>query len=280
MVMSKALAKLTTRFKTANTAVCVGLDSGLDRLPAKWLAEKQPQLAYNTWVIDQTAEFSAAFKLNTAFYEAAGADGWQAMAQTVKYVRQHHPDILTIADAKRADIGSTNQGYVTALIDEIGFDAITLHPYLGQEALEPFLNRPDILNIILCRTSNPGAGEFQDLQVQDQAGKTQPLWAAVAQHVAESWNDNGNCMLVVGATYPDEMAQIRQLVGPNLPFLVPGVGAQGGDVAAVVAAGQNAAGTGLLVNSSRGIILAEKPRLAARELRDQIQAAAKTVKEE
>jgi orotidine-5'-phosphate decarboxylase len=228
---------------------------------------EHPQFAFNQWVIEQTHKFVAAYKPNLAFYEARGAAGWKELNMTMQYLQQHHSDIFTIADAKRGDIGSTNQGYVTAIFDELGFDAITLHPYVGREALEPFLERQDKVSIILARTSNPGAGELQDLPV---AGK--PLWQRVAEQVIEKWNDRQNCMLVVGATYPEEMKVIRQL-SDTMTFLVPGVGAQGGDVAQAVKAGLNSSGAGIVISSSREIIFNTDPAAAAQALQEQINQA-------
>lgn len=261
--MNPIIEKYNARSRAVNSLVCVGLDSDVSRLPDAF----DTQLAFNRWVIDQTAPYAAAFKLNTAFYEALGAAGWEAMAQTVTYIREQHPDIVTIADAKRADIGNTNRGYVTALFDTIGFDAVTLHPYLGQVALEPFLSREDKLNIVLCRTSNPSSDELQGLDVGGE-----PLWAHLARRVANTWNAAGNCALVVGATYPDDLRRVRE-IAPDVPFLVPGVGAQGGDAATVVRYGQTTNGGGLMVNSSRGIIFADSPADAARTLRDTLNAA-------
>jgi orotidine-5'-phosphate decarboxylase len=201
-----------------------------------------------------------------AFYEAQGEEGIRALEQTAAYLRQHHPDILTICDAKRADIGSTNRGYVHSIFDRMGFDAVTLNPYVGREALLPFLERQDKGCIILCRTSNPGAGELQDLTLN---GK--PLWQIVAERTSCEWNAYGNCMLVAGATYPDELKRIRTLVG-EMTLLVPGIGEQGGDVERTVRAGLNAQGKGLIINSSRGIIFSENPAESARTLRDAINA--------
>jgi orotidine-5'-phosphate decarboxylase len=175
--------------------------------------------------------------------------------------------VWTVCDAKRADIGNTNRGYVTAVFDAMGFDAVTLHPYLGREALVPFLEREDKVSIVLCRTSNVGAGELQDLMCDGA-----PLWERVAERVATEWNAKGNVMLVVGATYPEEMRRVRA-VAPGMTFLVPGVGAQGGDVRAVVEAGLDVRGRGLLISSSRGILYAASPADAARELRDEIRSA-------
>ena len=267
MTGNSILDKYNRRVDAIDSLVCVGLDSEVEKIPAKFSNDEFPQFAFNRWIIDQTAEYAAAIKPNMAFYEARGAQGWDELRMTMDYLRAQHPEIVTICDAKRADIGNTNRGYVTAIFDEMGFDAVTLHPYLGREALAPFLERTDKACIILCRTSNPGAGEFQDLNVE---GK--PLWQAVAEKVERDWNSNGNCMLVVGATYPEEMRIIRS-IAPGVTFLVPGVGAQGGDVASVVAAGLDTNGRGLMISSSRGIIFSDNPAAKARELRDEINAA-------
>lgn len=261
------VAKYDRRAASAGSLVCVGLDSDIARLPERFLSADDPQFAFNRWIIDQTHPYASAYKPNMAFYEARGEAGLRSLARTVEYLRAQRPDILTICDAKRADIGSTNQGYVTAIFDALGFDAVTLNPYLGREALEPFLARADKGCIILCRTSNPGAGELQDLVVE---GK--PLWQIVAERVSREWNASGNCMLVAGATYPAELAQIRATVG-DMTLLVPGVGAQGGDVEQTVRAGVNANGRGMIINSSRGIIFADDPAGAARDLRDAINRA-------
>lgn len=261
------LRKWNRRAAAADSLLCVGLDSEWARLPARFRASAQPQFEFNKWIIDQTAEFAAALKLNTAFYEARGAQGWAELQLTAEYLRASYPEHLTICDAKRADIGNTNLGYVNAVFDAFGFDTITLHPYLGQEALQPFLVREDKGSIVLCRTSNPGAGEFQDLRA---GGK--PVWEHIAEAVNQRWNKRGNCMLVVGATYPEEMRRIRELA-PALTFLVPGIGAQGGDLNAVMAAGLDSQGRGLIISSSRGILFAEDPAEAARNTRDAIRRA-------
>ena len=262
-----ALRKLESRMAAVESLVCVGLDSALGRIPGRFDGENHPQFEFNRWVIEQTLPYAAAYKPNLAFYEARGAKGWDELARTMEFLRSVAPDVFTIADAKRADIGSTNAGYVSGLFDELGFDAVTLHPYLGAEALRPFLEREDKACIVLCRTSNPGAGELQDLRVEGA-----PLWETVATRVRDEWNATGNCLLVVGATYPAELARARELC-PDLTFLVPGVGAQGGDAATVVANGLRADGRGLLINSSRGIIFAEDPAAEARALRDAVREA-------
>lgn len=257
-----AIEKYDARTADVNSLLCVGLDSDLQRLPPQFQQADSPQFAFNRWIIEQTHPFTSAYKLNTAFYEALGDQGWAALKHTVDYLRAEHPEILTICDAKRADIGSTNAGYVHAIFDWLRFDAVTLQPYLGQEALSPFLERADKGCIILCRTSNPGAGELQDLLIGDK-----PLWQVVAEKVSRVWNTRGNCMLVVGATYPAELHRVRQIVG-EMPLLVPGIGAQGGEIRLTVEGGINSAGRGLIVSSSRGIIFAEHPGTAAKTLRD------------
>ena len=245
--------KFNNRAEKINSLLCVGLDT---------VAENQ--FEFNKKIIEQTHEFAAAYKPNAAFYEARGSKGLDELKKTMDYLHENHPDIFTIYDAKRADIGSTNKGYVAAIFDWLGFDAITLHPYFGKEALEPFLEREDKVSIILCRTSNPGAGEFQDLE---SGGKS--FWQIVAEKVSIDWNASNNCMLVVGATYPNEMKKVREIAG-DMTFLVPGIGAQGGDVKAAVESGLNSQKKGMIINSSRGIILAEDPAAEARKLRDEI----------
>lgn len=180
------------------------------------------------------------------------------------WLRKEYSDVFTILDAKRADIGNTNRGYIEEIFDWLGFDAMTLHPYLGGEALAPFLARKDKGCIILCRTSNPGAGELQDLVCDGR-----PIWQAVAETVRDKWNKNDNCLLVVGATYPAETKKIRELTG-NMTFLMPGIGAQGGEVKAAVEAGKNSEGKGLIINSARGIIFADDPAGEAKKLREEI----------
>lgn len=269
----KIIDKYNLRAKKVNSLVCVGLDSDYSKLPAKFKKSKTPQLDFNKWIIEQTHQYAAAYKPNIAFYEARGDQGIRELKQTMDYLRKKHPDIFTICDCKRADIGNTNQGYVDSLFDWFGFDAITLHPYLGSEALEPFLNRKDRGCIILCRTSNSGAGELQDLKVKSfftKASKDeQPLWRYIATMVVRKWNKNNNCMLVVGATYLKEMQIIRSLTG-DMTFLVPGVGAQGGNVKDMVRAGLNSKGLGLIINSARGIIFSVYPGSEAGKLRDEI----------
>lgn len=260
----KAVEKYNARVVAVNSLLCVGLDSDMARLPEAYRSKDQPQFEFNRWVIEQTHTFAAAYKLNSAFYEARGAAGMQELKLTLNYLRDRHPEILTICDAKRGDIGDTSDAYARAIFDELGADAVTLSPYLGKDSLQPFLDRADKGCIILCRTSNEGANELQNLQVD---GK--PLWQIVAEKVANEWNANGNCMLVAGATYPAQLLRIRNSCG-EMTFLVPGVGAQGGDVQATVQAGINRSGKGLIINASRSIIQADFPGDAAQGLRDNI----------
>lgn len=263
--MTAAAAKYDARAKAANSLLCVGLDSDLAKLPGSFLQAGQPQLAFNRHIIDATAQYAAAFKLNIAFYEAAGAAGWRQLAETVGYLRARHADIFTICDAKRADIGNTSAAYASAIFDQLGFDAVTLNPYLGWDALAPFLVYHDKASIVLCRSSNPGSADLQNLLVDGIA-----LWQVVAQQAAQR-EERDRIMLVAGATYPRELAQIREIVG-DMTLLVPGIGAQGGDVVEALRAGRNSLGRGLIINSSRSIVFADDPAQAAAALRDSINA--------
>lgn len=256
--------KYNKRVDAVNSLLCVGLDPDFDKLPDEFKSKEFPQFEFNKWIIEQTAEFTSAYKPNIAFYEARGEKGIAELKMTMELLISKYPEIFTICDAKRADIGNTNNGYARFIFDYLGFDSITLHPYLGSEALKPFLDRKDRGSIILCRTSNSGAGEFQDLEID---GKT--IWEIVADKVANEWNANNNCMLVVGATYPDEMKRVRA-IAPNMTLLVPGVGAQGGDVGDAVKSGLDGSGHGLMINSARGIIFSENPAESAKALRDEV----------
>ncbi len=254
--------------------VCVGLDSDYEQLPDVIKAGRSVEDAlfhFNREIIDATHDLVCAYKPNAAFYEAQGEAGLRALVDTVRYIREMYPQIPVILDAKRADIGSTNLGYAQSAFDYLGVDAITVHPYLGREALAPFLARKEKGIIVLVKTSNPGAGEFQDLPAGPQQ---EPLYMVVARHVAQDWNSNGNCAIVVGATYPDELRRARALVG-DMPILIPGIGAQGGEVAATVKAGQDSRGWGMIINASRSIIFASRGgdfAEAARKATEQLQA--------
>ena len=239
--------------------VCVGLDSELSKLPKPYCGyETTAALTlFNKSIVDATKDLVCAYKPNSAFYEAHGEAGWRALRETIEHINKVAPGVPVIYDAKRADIGNTNDGYVKAAFDVLLADAITVNPYFGQEALEPFLARKDKGIIVLCRTSNKGAGEFQNLVVDGNL----PLYQRVAHMVATKWNYNGNCGLVVGATYPEELQQVRSIVG-DMPILIPGVGAQGGDLEASVKAAQRC----FIINSSRGIIFAKDPQKEAENL--------------
>lgn len=257
------IQKLNKQIDKVNSLVCVGLDSALEKIPSHLQSEKYPQFTFNKAIIDATHDLVCAYKPNSAFYEARGENGMHELKMTFEYIQKKYPDVVTILDAKRADIGTTNLGYVSYIFDHLGSDSVTLHPYLGKEALKPFLDRKDKASIILCRTSNPGAGEFQDLLINNE-----PLYIHIAALVSQTWNDNNNCMLVVGATYPEEMKKVRLIAG-DMPFLVPGIGAQGGDIEKVVKAGMDSKKRGLIINSSRGIIFAAKGDDFAQKAREE-----------
>jgi orotidine-5'-phosphate decarboxylase len=249
--------------------VCIGLDSEFEKIPRsahrrgneRALDVANTVVAFNHAIVEATKDLVCAYKPNAAFYEAHGDEGIAALHRTIMDIHAIAPDIPVILDAKRADIGNTNAGYVQAAFGFLQADAITVHPYLGAEALQPFLEMKDKGIFVLCRTSNPGAGEFQDLEVvttqSETTGRkyTQPLYKVVAQRVTTEWNKNDNCALVVGATYPEELREVRQIVG-DMPILIPGIGAQGGDVEKIVTAGKDSRGQGMIINSSRSIIFA------------------------
>lgn len=255
-----------------NSLVCVGLDTDINKIPEKLKNLKEPLFEFNKAIINSTANFVCSYKLNSAFYEAEGISGIEQLKRTVEYIHKNYPNIPVILDAKRADIGNTNNSYAKFCFEYIGADAVTIHPYLGKEAIETFLEYKDKGIIILCRTSNPGAGEFQDLQVDSKK-----LYQIVASNVSRDWNYNNNCLIVAGALYPNELADIRDIVGEDMTILIPGVGAQGGNVQEVVRAGINSYGSGIIVNSSREIIYssnnddyAKKAGIKAKELRESI----------
>jgi orotidine-5'-phosphate decarboxylase len=278
MDRADSCAELLAAHFAAGQHLVVGLDTDPARLPESVAPGGEPAervVDFNRRIVEATADLAAGYKPNAAFYEALGEPGFRALSETIEAIRANAPGTAVILDAKRADIGSTNAGYVAAAFDRLGADAITVHPYLGGEALEPFLARKEKLVFVLARTSNPGAGEFQDL-VADGA----PLYRHVARVVAGSWNAAGNCGLVVGATYPAEMRAVREDVPAEMPILIPGVGAQGGDVGAVVGANRDAGSDAFLIAASRSILyassgedFAEAARAAAQALAAEIRAA-------
>lgn len=227
-----------------NSLVCVGLDVDLDKVPAFILTKKEPLVYFCQAIIDATLPFAAAYKINTAFFEAYGVGGWEAMSKVAAYLPD---DVIKIADAKRGDISNTSQMYARAFFQELQFDAMTINPYLGYDAVAPFLEDENKGAFILCHTSNKGAADFQKFSDGSKA-----LFEVVAEQV-QLWNVRHNCGLVVGATFPDEMKHVRTLA-PELPFLVPGLGAQGGDFELAVRYAINEQGLGAIFNFSRGII--------------------------
>ena len=231
-----------------NSLLCVGLDIDKDKMP-KFLFEssKNPFLDFNKSIIDATKDIVCAYKLNMAFYEVFGKEGFDLLKKTVEYISK---DIVVILDGKRNDIGNTARKYAQTLFETLNADAVTVNPYLGKDGVTPFLEYRDKCSFILCRTSNASAGDFQDLSVS-----TIPLYQIVAKKIKE-WDENDNCGAVVGATYPDELKIIRTILGDNIPLLIPGVGKQGGDVKNTVKNGTNVKGEMAIINSSRGIIFA------------------------
>lgn len=263
--------KLVRAVKDHDSLLCVGLDPDLQKLPEVITKKTQHFYAFNTAIIKATQDVVCAYKLNSAMYEAQGHKGIQELQKTCRYILEH-TDVPVILDFKRADIGNTNNYYAEFAFDYLGVDAITINPYMGKEANEAFLAYQSKGIVVLCKTSNPGAGEFQDMVVD---GKK--LYERVAEHVMKYWNEQGNCLLVVGATYPTELAALRSQTGEETIFLIPGAGTQGGSVAQTVKAGMNKNKAGIIINSSREIIFAsnkadyaEAARSKARALRDEI----------
>lgn len=247
--------------------LCVGLDTDYAKIPEHVRASSvyDAILGFNRAIVDATKDVASSYKPNTAFYEAHGDEGFAALRATVMYINEVAPDLPVILDAKRADIGNTNNGYTVSAFDHLGADAITVHPYFGSDALEPFFERTDKGIIILCRSSNSGSGELQMLEV---AGE--PLYKVVARLTAEKWNSRGNCGVMVGATYPEELGEVRRIVG-DMPILIPGIGAQGGDLEKTVAAGKDARGRGMIIAASRAILFASRGEDFAEAARERAQ---------
>lgn len=252
-----------------NSLVCVGLDPNITKIPECVKHKPYPIFAFNQAIIDATADLVCAYKPQAAYYAGQNAD--DQLAMTIDYLKKHYPAIPVILDVKRGDIGSTAEMYAKEAFERYQADAVTVNPYMGIDTLKPFLDWEDKGVIILCRTSNPSSAEIQELIANDKA-----IYKHVAGYANNSWNYNNNVLLVIGATFPAELGEVRALC-PNMPFLVPGVGAQGGDVEQVIANGATADGNGLIINSSRGIIYADSSEnfaLGARQatitLRDRI----------
>lgn len=263
--------------------VCVGLDSDYAKIPdavkQSYESPSEAMLAFNEAIIGATHDLVCAYKPNIAFYEERGAGGLLVLRDTIRHIHEVAQHIPVILDAKRGDIGNTNRGYVHMAFEYLNADAITVHPYLGQEALQPFLEMKNKGIIVLCVTSNKGAAEFQGRPIKpsleegkhwgiawdssDRSGgpyweiKQIPFYELVAYRVTYEWNKNNNCAVVVGATYPKELARVRKIVG-DMPILIPGIGTQGGDTEQTVRAGKDSKGHGMIINSSSGIIFASQ----------------------
>ena len=270
--MSGFIAQLKAAWDSRDSLVCVGLDPEIERFPRHIAAEPSPIFQFNRAIIDATADLVCAYKPQFAHYAAYEAE--DQLERTIEYIHRAYPGVPVILDSKRGDVGNTAERYAIEAFERYGADAVTVNPYMGSDSLEPFLRHEDKGVLILCRTSNSGARDLQDLMVGERK-----LYQVVAEIAARRWNSRGNCVLIVGATYPAEMAEVRAIVA-DMPLLVPGVGAQGGDVAQAVANGQTRAGTGLIMSSSRAILYASSgedfagaARAATQRLRAQINAS-------
>jgi orotidine-5'-phosphate decarboxylase len=257
-----------------DSLVCVGLDPEPGKFPAHLRGRPDAVFEFCRAIADATAAHACAFKPQIAHFAALRAE--EALERLIAHVHERHPGVPVILDAKRGDIGSTAERYAREAFERYRADAVTLNPYLGRDSVQPFLDHADKGVILLCHTSNPGAADLQDLAVRGADGRERPLYQEVARLVAGEWNAHGNCALVTGATWPEQLREVRALVG-EVPLLVPGVGAQGGDVEAVVRHGRSADGTGLLVSASRSIIYAgqgedyaQAAGAAAQALREEI----------
>lgn len=269
------IEKLRNRWNDANTLLCVGLDPDPAKFPDTFVDDDDALFHFCRDIVDATAEFACAFKPQIAYFAAHNA-GETQLQRLIAHINATHPSIPVVLDSKRGDIGSTAEQYAVEAFDRFGADAVTLNPYMGHDSAAPFLARNDRGCVFLCHTSNPGARDFQELIVAGEGGTSAPLYQHVARTIAREWNADGNCALVVGATFPEELKIIRGIVG-DMPLLIPGIGAQGGDVEAVVKNGKTGDGAGLMINSSRGILyassgagFAEAAADAARVLRDEI----------
>lgn len=263
------MQSLQHAWKSNDSLVCVGLDPEPAKFPSHLRDDPDAVFSFCTAIVDATADLVCAFKPQIAHFAALRAE--ESLERLIAHIHANHPGVPVILDAKRGDIGSTAKHYASEAFERYGADAVTLNPYLGRDSIQPFLDRADKGVILLCRTSNPGGADFQAL---DCGGR--PLYQRVAETIANEWNAHGNCALVTGATWPEELGQVRALVG-NMPLLVPGIGAQGGDVEAVLQNGLTTMGDGLLISSSRAILyagsgedFAASARVATRTLRDTI----------
>lgn len=250
--------QLIEQIKIKKSFLCVGLDTDLDKIPRHLLESDDPIFEFNKSIIDSTHDLAVSYKLNTAFYEAFGVKGWISLQKTIDYINNKHPEIFTIADAKRGDIGNTSLMYAKAFLEDLNFDSVTVAPYMGKDSVEPFLAFKDKHTILLALTSNEGAFDFQTLNFvgtrsENNLGESKELYKQVLE-VSKTWKNSENLMYVVGATKAEYFTEIRKIV-PDSFLLVPGVGAQGGNLQEVSKYGMNA-NVGLLINSSRAIIYA------------------------
>ena len=235
-----------------NSLLCIGLDPDPARFPAHFAGRSDAIFEFCRAIVDATADLACCFKPQIAYFAARRAE--DQLEGIIAHIHEKHPGLPVILDAKRGDIGSTAELYAIEAFERYGADAVTVNPYLGRDSVEPFLAHRDKGVILLCRTSNPGGSDLQFLEVEGPNGKER-LYERVARLVAGEWNQHSQCALVVGATFPTEIRRVRELVG-DMPLLVPGIGAQGGDIAATVKAGRNSSGLGLMINSSRAILYA------------------------
>lgn len=254
--------KLKKRWNSSNSLVCVGLDPDTSRFPEPFNKTADHIFQFNRAIIDATYDLVCAYKPQIAYFSAEGAE--KQLEDTIAYIKTTYPEIPIILDSKRADIGSTAQKYAAEAFDRYRADAVTVNPYLGYDSVAPFTAYKDKGVIILCRTSNPGAADIQDLEFNGR-----PLYKHIAEMICSKWNKHNNCCMVVGATWPSQMREIRDIAG-DMPFLVPGVGAQGGDVKEVVRAGQDKNGAGMIINSSRGVLYAGSGEDFAQKARESV----------
>ncbi len=265
-------AKLAAAWAAHDSLLCVGIDPDVKRFPRQFAGRKQAILEFGKAIADATADLVCAFKPQIAYFHAERAE--DQLEELIAYMRSRHPTVPVILDAKRGDIGSTAEQYAREAFERYQADAVTISPFLGHDSVTPYTQYADKGVIILCRTSNPGGSDLQFLELDGPHGK-ELLYQRIARIVATEWNGHGNCALVVGATFPNELAAVRKIVG-DMPLLVPGIGAQGGDIEATVKAGRSAAGAGLMINSSRAILYAssgEDFAAAARRAADETRIA-------
>jgi orotidine-5'-phosphate decarboxylase len=243
-----------------NSLLCVGLDPVTEKLPKEFHTKENPFFEFNKSIIDATSDLVCTFKPNSAFYEALGSRGVEELKMTCDYIKEKYPNIPILLDFKRGDIGNTNAAYAKFAFDYLNVDAVTLQPYQGMLALEPFLERLEKGLFILCKTSNEGSDEFQNLKLGEKH-----LFEIVAETVTNRWNQNKNCFLVAGATYPEDLERLRKLCG-DMTFLVPGVGSQGGALKEILKVGLNSQNKGLIINASRAVIYSQNPRQQTQKL--------------